>query len=113
MSLGDAPTMPEFVYDAARKIAIARGAGADGRTWTLEFRDRYDDDSMAVVVRDPSGATRQLRVSEDDFTFGEGTVGLRPAPDVELRMPPLYVKKLRGFTRGNIPTPDIPGPSLP
>jgi len=40
-------------------------------------------------------------------------VGLRPTPDVELRMPPLYVKKLRGFTRGNIPTPDIPGPSLP
>ncbi len=98
MSVGDAPTMPEFVYDAARKIAIARGAGAD---------------SMAVIVCDPTGAPRQLRVSEDDFTFEEGTVRLRPTPDVELRMPPLYVKKLRGFTRGNIPTPDIPGPSLP
>ncbi len=113
MSVGDAPPIPEFVYDAARKIAIARGAGADGRTWTLEFRDRYDDDSMAVIVCDPTGAPRQLRVSEDDFTFEEGTVRLRPTPDVELRMSLLYVKKLRGFTRGNIPTPDIPGPSLP
>jgi aromatic ring-opening dioxygenase catalytic subunit (LigB family) len=33
--------------------------------------------------------------------------------DYPLRMQPLYVKKLRGFTRGNIPTPDVPGPSLP
>jgi RNA polymerase sigma factor (sigma-70 family) len=30
-----------------------------------------------------------------------------------LTMQPLYMKKLSGFTRGNIPTPDIPWPSLP
>jgi hypothetical protein len=35
------------------------------------------------------------------------------APEAALTMQPLYMKKLRGFTRGNIPTPDIPEPSLP
>ena len=113
MSASAATPTPEFLYDAMRKVAVARGVGADGGAWTLTLEDRHDDDSMTLVVRDPAGTTRSLRVTEDDFTFGDGTVALRPAPDVNLKMAPLYVKKLRGFTRGNIPTPDIPGPSLP
>ena len=102
-----------FIYDAIRKMGVGRGLAADGRAWTIEFHARHADDSMAVVVRDPDGGARPFTVGEDDFAFGEGTVSLGTLPGVILRMDPIYVKKLRGFTRGNIPTPDVPGPSLP
>ena len=104
---------PEFMYDALRKVGVARGTDAAGRAWTLEFRARHDDDSMTVVVREPSGKERTLTVTDEDFVFGDGRVSLRPVPETMLTMEPLYMKKLRGFTRGNIPTPDVPGPSLP
>ena len=107
------PATTEFYYDALHKVAVARAVATDGEAWTLEFRQRHDDDSMSVVVREPSGTQRALTLTESDFTFADGTVTLRPLPAVLLRMQPLYLKKLRGFTRGNIPTPDIPGPSLP
>ena len=103
----------DFTYDALRKVAVARGIAADGQTWILEFRDRADDDSMTVVVRGPNGSERTLTLTDADFVFGADRVSLRPVPEATLRMEPLYMKKLRGFTRGNIPTPDIPGPSLP
>lgn len=101
------------MYDAVWKIASGRGTDAEGQTWTLEFRERRADDSMAVVLRDPAGGVEALTLTEDDFAFTEETVTLRPRPAVTLRMPPVYLKKLRGFTRGNTPTPNIPGPFLP
>jgi hypothetical protein len=105
---------PEFIYDAIRKIGIGRGVAVDGRTWTIEFHTRHADDSMDVIIRDPDGGARSLTLLEDDFAFGgDGTVSLRASPAVTLRMDPIYMKKLCGFTRGNIPTPDIAGPSLP
>jgi hypothetical protein len=107
------PVSAEFIYDALRKVAVARGTDSAGQAWTLEFRARHDDDSMTVVVREPGGKTRTLTVTDEDFVFGDGRVSLRPVPETTLTMQPLYMKKLRGFTRGNIPTPDIPGPSLP
>ena len=107
------PASAQFIYDALRKVAVARGTDAAGHVWTLEFRARHDDDSMLVVVRDPGGEERTLTLTDDDFVFDEGHVVLQRAPNTTLAMPPLYLKKLRGFTRGNIPTPDIPGPSLP
>ena len=110
MSAGATPAPRQFMYDALRKVAVAHGAAADGRQWTLELRARHDDDSMTVVLRDPTGAERTLTLTEADFTFGESSVSVAGAT---LSMTPLYVKKLRGFTRGNIPTPDIAGPSLP
>jgi len=103
----------EFIYDALRKVAVARGIAADGQPWILEFRDRADDDSMTVVLRGPNGREHTLTLTDVDFVFGDDCVSLRPVSEVTLRMEPLYMKKLRGFTRGNIPTPDIPGPSLP
>ena len=111
--MSGAPAPAEFIYDALRKVAVARGTDGAGQAWTLEFRARHDDDSMTVVVREPSGKERTLTLTDDDFVFGDGRVCLRPMPDSSLTMQPLYMKKLRGFTRGNIPTPDIPGPSLP
>jgi hypothetical protein len=103
----------EFIYDALRKVAVARGIDADGQPWILELRDRADDDSMTVVLCGPGGSERTLTLTDADFIFGDDRVSLRPVPRTTLRMEPLYMKKLRGFTRGNIPTPDIPGPSLP
>jgi len=107
------PASAQFIYDALRKVAVARGTDAAGQVWTLEFRARHDDDSMTVVVREPDGQERTLTLIDEDFAFGDGRFSLRPAPEITLTMPSLYMKKLRGFTRGNIPTPDIPGPSLP
>jgi hypothetical protein len=104
---------PAFLYDALRKVAVARGTDRAGRAWTIEFHGRRPDDSMEVVVVDPSDARTRLTVTEDDFAFGADHVALAPLPDLALRMEPLYLKKLRGFARGNIPTPDVPGPSLP
>ena len=113
MSAGTPSAAAEFIYDALRKVAVARGAGADGQPWTLELHSRQDDDSMTVVLRAPSGKERTLTLTDDDFVFGEGSVSLRTVPAITLQMQPLYMEKLRGFTRGSIPTPDIPGPSLP
>jgi hypothetical protein len=108
-----APAASEFIYDALRKIGVARAAASDGASWTIEFHERHPDDSMTVALVAPDGATRRATVTEDDFGFGEDTVTLRALPGITLRMSPIYVKKLRGFTRGNIPTPDVAGPSLP
>lgn len=110
MSAVAPPATTEFMYDALRKVAIARGTAADGQAWIVEIRSRHDDDSMTVVLRDPKGGERTLTLTDADFTFGESSVSL---PGIALHMTPLYMKKLRGFTRGNIPTPDIAGPSLP
>jgi hypothetical protein len=107
------PASAEFIYDALRKVAVARGADRTGQPWMLEFRARHEDDSMTVVVREPGGTEQTLTLTDEDFVFGDGEVCLRPLPETILTMQPLYMKKLRGFTRGNIPTPDIPGPSLP
>jgi hypothetical protein len=111
--MSGAPASAEFIYNALRKVAVARGTDAAGAAWTLEFRARHDDDSMTVVLREPTGKERTVTLTDDDFVFGDGRVSLRPVPEATLTMQPLYMKKLRGFTRGNIPTPDIPGPSLP
>jgi hypothetical protein len=100
----------QFLYDALRKVAVAQGSAADGQTWIIEIRSRHDDDSMTVVLRDPKGGERTLTLTEADFVFGESSVAVA---GTTLSMTPLYMKKLRGFTRGNIPTPDIAGPSLP
>lgn len=108
-----APAASEFIYDAIRKIGVARATAGDGASWTIEFHERHADDSMTLVLVAPDGATRRLTATEDDFGFGDGTVTLRALPGISLRMTTIYLKKLRGFTRGNIPTPDIAGPSLP
>ena len=105
-----APPATQFIYDALRKVAVAHGIAADGQTWVIEIRSRHDDDSMTVVLRDPTGRERTLTLTDADFSFGDGSVSVA---GTTLSMTPLYMKKLRGFTRGNIPTPDIAGPSLP
>lgn len=107
------PLNPHFIYDAVRKVATARATDKQGNAWILEFTARHDDDRMSLVVRGPEGYTRELTVGEDDFTFTDNTVRLAAVPQMTAFMHPVYVRKMRGFTRGNIPTPDIAGSSLP
>lgn len=107
------PLNPQFIYDAIRKVGTGRAKDVDGGEWLIEFHQRHDDDRMSIVVKDPKGATRELVVAETDFNFTDNTVGIAGIEGMRVFMHPVYLKKMRGFTRGNMPTPDIAGPSLP
>lgn len=104
---------PQFIYDAKRKVGTGRGTDQAGGQWKIEFHKRHDDDRMTIQVFAPDRPARELVVSEDDFLFTDNTVSLRGLPEMRVFMHPVYVKKMRGFTRGNVPTPDIAGPTLP
>lgn len=106
---------PQFIYDAKRKVGTGRAADCDGAQWLIEFFKRHDDDRMSIMVTGPgaNGAKHELTVSEDDFRFTDNTVRIAGVPEMVAFMHPVYLKKMRGFTRGNIPTPDIAGPTLP
>ena len=103
----------DFIYDAIRKVGIAQGTDAGDGRWMLEFVARHADDSMSVVVSPPGGKKQEMTLGEDDFRFTDNTVTVGGVAGATFFMNPVYVKKLRGFTRGNIPTPDIAGPTLP
>jgi len=107
------PLNPEFIYDAKRKVGTGRGKDADGNEWVIEFHERHDDDSMTIVVMGPGGFEQRLTATEDDFAFSDNAVRLTQVPRMRLFMHPVYLRKMRGFTRGNVPTPDIAGESLP
>jgi hypothetical protein len=107
------PLNPQFMYDAKRKVATGRGTDSDGNEWLIEFLERHEDDRMTIVVKGPKGAEHRATVSEDDFTFSDNTVRVSAVPQMRVFMHPVYVKKMRGFTRGNVPTPDIAGETLP
>jgi hypothetical protein len=104
---------PEFIYDAVRKVATGRARDKEGKPWLIEFHERHDDDRMSIVVQAPDGAQHRLVVAEQDFVFGDNTVSIGGVPQMRVFMHPVYLKKMRGFTRGNVPTPDIAGPTLP
>lgn len=104
---------PQFIYDAVRKVGTGRGVDKAGNAWVIEFHKRHDDDRMSIVVTDHDGKALELVVAEEDFLFTDNTVSIAGVPGMRAFMHPVYLKKMRGFTRGNVPTPDIAGPSLP
>jgi len=104
---------PQFIYDAVRKVGTGLARDQAGKTWTIEFHARDEADRMSVAVLGPDGARRELTVTEEDFLFTDNTVGIRGVEGFRGFMHPVYLRKMRGFTRGNIPTPDIAGTSLP
>jgi hypothetical protein len=106
---------PQFIYDAKRKVGTGRAMDKEGKQWLIEFHKRHDDDRMtiAVIGPGPDGAKRELTVAEEDFIFTDNTVRVAGVPQMVGFMHPVYLKKMRGFTRGNVPTPDIPGNTLP
>ncbi|MGB6053909.1 MAG: hypothetical protein WBG17_01585 [Burkholderiaceae bacterium] len=107
------PLNPQFIYDAIRKVGTGRATDKQGKAWKIEFHARDDQDRMTVQVHSPDGAMQEVVVSEEDFVFTDNTVRLKGVPELHAFMHPVYLKKMRGFTRGNVPTPDIAGPSLP
>jgi hypothetical protein len=107
------PLNPQFMYDAVRKVGTGRAFDKEGKQWMIEFHGRHDDDRMDIVVKAPDGAQQKLVVAEEDFSFTDNTVSIAGVPQMRAFMHPVYLKKMRGFTRGNVPTPDIAGPSLP
>lgn len=106
------PLAPDFIYDAMRKVGTARAIDKAGKKWVIEFHDRHEDDRMSIVVIGAEESQR-LTVGEEDFLFTDNTVRIQGVPQLVAFMHPVYIKKLRGFTRGNIPTPDVAGPTLP
>lgn len=104
---------PQFIYDAVRKVGTGRGTDKAGNAWLIEFHKRHDDDRMSIAVTGPDGKAIELVVAEEDFHFTDNTVSIAGVPDMRAFMHPIYLRKMRGFTRGNVPTPDIAGPSLP
>jgi hypothetical protein len=107
------PMNPQFIYDAIRKVGTGRATDKAGNEWVVEFRDRHDDDRMSIFIMGPNGYANALTVGEEDFVFTDNTFRVAGAPELVGFMHPVYLRKMRGFTRGNIPTPDIAGPSLP
>lgn len=104
---------PQFIYDAKRKVGTGTAMDKDGQQWLIEFHKRHDDDRMSILVIGPGAEKHELTVAEEDFVFSDNTVRINGVPGLVAFMHPVYLKKMRGFTRGNVPTPDIAGESLP
>ena len=107
------PLNPQFTYDAIRKVGTGRAKDKAGNDWLIEFHMRHDDDRMSIVVVESDVTRHDLVVSEEDFIFTDNTVRVAGVPRMVGFMHPVYLRKMRGFTRGNVPTPDIAGTSLP
>lgn len=100
-----------FMYDARRKVATLRGHNrTTGEPLVIELIERRDDDSHTARLGGEDGTVFHLR--EQDLTFTASSVQIRE-PAVELYLDPVYLRKFRAFTRGNVPTPDIAGETLP
>ncbi len=104
---------PQFIYDAIRKVGTGRARDIDDKEWLIEFHERLDDDSMRIQVMHPEGHVQKLHITEDDFLFSDNKVRIKGVEGFVGFMHPVYLRKMRGFTRGNIPTPDVAGPTLP
>lgn len=107
------PLNPQFIYDAIRKVGTGRARDIDDKEWLIEFTARDSDDRLSIRITRPDGEVQKLVVTEDEFIFSDNKVRIKGVDGFEGFMHPVYLRKMRGFTRGNIPTPDIAGPSLP
>lgn len=104
---------PQFMYDAVRKVGTGRATDIGGQAWLIEFTARHADDRMDIQVHRPEGEIQRLSVSEDEFIFSDNKVRIKGVDGFEGFMHPVYLRKMRGFTRGNVPTPDVAGETLP
>lgn len=110
MTVTDLSDVP-FIFDAKAKVAVLRGTAGDDK---LVFRlvHRHDDDSHTVVVATDGEDGLVFHLTEDALSFDGDRVRIR-IPELELTLDPVYARKFRAFTRGNYPTPDIAGETLP
>jgi hypothetical protein len=78
----------------------------------LELIHRNDDDSHDVVLMIGEKEKSKFILREDDVEYLHGGIQLKQ-PSVKIVVDNVSAAKFRGFTKGNIPTPDIPSDSLP
>lgn len=108
----DFSTIP-FIYDARDKVAVLRGPAEDGNEIVVRLVERHDDDSHTAIISTDGAQGLIFHLCEDNVSFDDdGRVILR-LPQVELHVDPVYCRKFKSFTRGNYPTPDVAGKSLP
>lgn len=102
----------DFIYDAAQKKAILWGKTENGAEAQLELLRRNDDDSHDAVLLVGNKENSRFVLREDDVEYLKGGIRLKQ-PSVKILVDDVSAAKFRGFTKGNIPTPDIPSDSLP
>jgi hypothetical protein len=100
-----------FIYDAAQKKAILWGKTGNGIEVQLELLRRNDDDSHDALLMVGKKKSRFV-LREDEVEYLHGEIQLKQ-PSVKIVVDGVSAAKFRGFTKGNIPTPDIPSDSLP
>jgi len=110
------PTREEFganfIYDAAQKKAILWGKTEDGAEAQIELIRRNEDDSHDAVLLVGKKEISRFVLREDEVEYVEGGLRLN-APSMQILVDDVSAAKFRGFTKGNVPTPDIPSDSLP
>ena len=101
-----------FIYDAAQKKAILWGKTETGAEVQLELIHRNDDDSHDALLMVGNKEKSKFVLREDEVEYLHGGIQLKE-PSVKIVVDNVSAAKFRGFTKGNIPTPDIPSDSLP
>jgi hypothetical protein len=102
----------DFIYDAAQKKAILWGKTENGADARLELLRRNEDDSHDAVLLVGNKESGRFVLREDDVEYLKGGLRLKQ-PSVYILVDDVSAAKFRGFTKGNIPTPDVPSDSLP
>lgn len=106
--LADVP----FIYDASVGVGVVRGGDRTGRVrHHLEIVERTEEDAHVIVVRTDGESGLRFTVTEDDVEYTDTTIRVR-VPVLEFHVGPVYVRKVKAFLRGNVPTPDIAGETL-
>lgn len=112
MSLREEGFGSDFIYDAKEKKAVLCGRARDGAEMRLELVRRNDDDSHDAVLKVGGQEKKRFGLKEDEVTYSQDRIRLL-GPSIEILVDDVSAAKFRGFTKGNIPTPDIPSDSLP
>lgn len=102
----------DFIYDAAQKKAILWGKTDHGVEVQLELIRRNDDDSHDALLMVGKKEKNKFVLREEEVEYLNGGIQLKQ-PSVKIVVDAVSAAKFRGFTKGNIPTPDIPSDSLP
>ncbi len=112
MSLREEGFGTDFIYDAKEKKAVLCGRAQDGTEMRLELVRRNDDDSHDAVLKLGGTEKNRFTLKEEEVVYLPDRIRLSNPP-VELRVDNVSAAKFRAFTKGNIPTPDIPSDTLP
>jgi len=101
-----------FIYDAVQKKAVLWGKTETGAEVQLELIHRNDDDSHDALLMIGKNEKARFVLREEEVEYLHAGIQLKQ-PSVKIVVDNVSAAKFRGFTKGNIPTPDIPGDSLP